>query len=256
MKKPANNAARRLIEWIEVWRQNAGPQTDRPKMTGPDRTPEHWKSFVEAYWKEPTITNYVRLSRAYGTPAIAQTFIDFDAHAFEKELHQFGMEPLLVSGALDGNEFEIEELSLQLMERLIERDNLAKKGHTQVQSWGIAISDSLVDFLIIAMLQAVVEEEHPALAVLIRERLCGQKPDYYEKHLRLIHQRRAIALAALKFPTGKVSVRKIAKLMNIEPSTVTRWFPDGDLQEKVDQFRKSIDAFGLREKKRDPPKTR
>jgi hypothetical protein len=45
-------------------------------------------------------------------PAVAQTFIDFDGHAVEKELRQFGMEPLLVSGALDGNEFDIEELSL------------------------------------------------------------------------------------------------------------------------------------------------
>jgi hypothetical protein len=135
------------------------------------------------------------------------------------------------------------------MERLIERNDLAKEGHTQVQSRRIAISDSLVDFLIVAMLQAVVEEEHSALAVLIRERLCGQTPDYYEKYLRLMDQRRAIALAALKFPAGKISVRKIARLMNVEPSTVSRWFPDGDLQEKVDQFRKSIDAFGLREKK-------
>jgi hypothetical protein len=231
-------------------------QTDCRKMTDPDRTPEHWKSLVEAYWKEPTIINYVRLSRAYGGSAIAQTFIDFDAQAIEKELRQFGMEPLLVSGALDGNEFEIEELSLRLMERLIERDELAKEGHTQVQSRGFAIGDSLVDFLIVAMLQAAVEDAHPALTVLIKERLCGQKPDYYEKYLRLMDQRKAIALAALKLPAGKITVRKVARLMNVEPSTVSRWFPDGDLQEKVDQFRKSIDAFGLRENKAYPRKTR
>jgi hypothetical protein len=230
-------------------------------MTGPDLT--HWLSLVEAYVKEPSIKNYVHLRRAYylrgayyRANAVAQTFIDFNEHTIEKELRQYGMEPLLVSEALEGNDRQIDELSLRLMEKLIERDKLAKEGHTQVQSRGIAISDSLVDFLIVAMLQAVVEEEHPALAVLIRERLCGQKPDYYEKYLRLIDQRRAIALAALKFPNGKISVRKIAELMNVEPSTVSRWFPDGDLQEKVDQFRKSIDALGLREKKGDPRKTR
>jgi hypothetical protein len=88
-----------------------------------------------------------------------------------------------------------------------------------------------------------------ALIVLIRERLCG-RGSYYQDSLRFKKQRDAVALAAVKFPSGKISIRKIAKLMNVEPSTVSRWFPAGDLQEQVDRFRKMIDAFGLRGKDR------
>jgi hypothetical protein len=213
-----------------------------------------WKSLLNAYDNEPTITNYVRLKRATGMSAVVQKFIDFDPHAIAEALQQFGIEPLLVSGALDGDGSDIEELSVRLMERLIERDGLEKGGRTQVQSRGMAISDSLIDFLIVVMLQAVLEDEHSALSVLIQERLCGRKPDFYNEHLRLINQRKAVALAALKFPAGKISVRKVAKLMKVEPSTVSRWFPAGDLQEQVEQFRKSVDAFGLREERAKPQK--
>jgi hypothetical protein len=219
-----------------------------------DRAFLHWKSLLDAYYNEPTITNYVRLKRATGMSAVAQEFIDFDPHAIADELRQFGIEPLLVSGALDGDGSDIEELSVRLMERLIERDGLEKRGRTQVQSWRMAISDSLVDFLIVAMLQAVLEEQHSALSVLFRERLCGQKPDFYNEHLRLMNQRKAVALAALKFPAGKISIRKVARLMKVEPSTVSRWFPAGDLQEQVEQFRRSVDAFGLIEKRAKPQK--
>jgi hypothetical protein len=211
-----------------------------------------WKSLLDAYDNEPTMINYVRLKRAYGVSAVVQKFMDFDPHTITKELRHFGIEPSLVSGALDGNEFDIEELSVRLMERLIERESFEKEGRTQVQSRGMAISDSLVDFLIAAMLQAALEEEHPALCHLITERLCGQKPDTYNEHLRQINQREAVALAAVKLLPGETSIRKVAKLMKVEPSTVSRWFPAGDFKEQVEQFRRSVDAFGLRKKRAKP----
>jgi hypothetical protein len=210
-----------------------------------------YQSLVDAYEKEPTITNYVRLYRATRASVVLQKFMDFDPRVIAKELQQFGIEPLLVSGALRGNEFDIKELSVRLMERLSERDILQKEGRTQVQSRGMAISDGLVDFLIVAMLQAALEEEHPALSHLITERLCGQKPNYYNEHLRQINQREAVALAAKLLP-GETSIRKVAKLMKVEPSTVSRWFPAGDFKEQVEQFRRSADAVGLRKKRAKP----
>jgi hypothetical protein len=221
--------------------------TDRGRKTRSDDL-SHYMSLVDAYEKAPTMANYVRLKRT-GGPAVIGRFADFDPLTIEAELRRYGIDPLMVCSALEGDEREIEKLSVRLMECLIERDQIEKEGHTHVQGRQIAISDSLVDFLTVAMLEAVAEENHTAMVVLIRERLCGQNPDYYKDFLVFTKQRKAVALAALRFPTGKISVRKVAKLMNVEPSTVSRWFPAGALQEQVDKFRKSVGALGLREKR-------
>jgi hypothetical protein len=63
--------------------------------------------------------------------------------------------------------------------------------------------------------------------------------------------RERLALAAIKFPTGRVSIRRLAALIEVEASTISPWFPDGDLKRHVDGFRKSIDALGLRKKHTD-----
>ena len=224
-----------------------------PYMKDKNRKPrsgEHYESLLKAYEREPSITNYVRLRRAYGAHGIIGKFLDFDPLAIEAELKSFGIDPLLVVRALDEDENErdesIDELAFRMMECLVERNKLEEEGHTHVQSRRIAISDSLVDFLIVAMLETFDGIGDTALSILIRERLCGQNPDYYKDLLVFRQRRKALALAAVRFPAGKISIRKIAKLMNVEPSTVSRWFPAGDFQKQVDEFRKSIDAFRLR----------
>ena len=110
----------------------------------------------------------------------------------------------------------------------------------------MAISDSLVDFLIVAMLETMEESVPPSLVVLIRNRLCGENPDRRKEQLVMQRRSDAVALAALTFPSGKVSLRKIAKLMHVQTSTLSRAFPDGSFQKEVDKFRREIDAFGLR----------
>jgi hypothetical protein len=222
-------------------------------MSAPTRNAERryadYRALAEEYEREPSIENYVRFKRTFG--AIIGVGIAVDPISIEPELRQFGIDPSLVSQALDGDEYEIDELALKLMERLIERKKLEERGTTHVQSRQIAISDSLVNYLIVASLEALEENEASipsSLVRLIRDRLCGAHPDRYTEFIRLQRRRDAVAMAAIKFPTGKVSIRRIAALMDVEPSTISRWFPDGDFQEHVDRFRVSIDAFGLRSK--------
>jgi hypothetical protein len=167
----------------------------------------------------------------------------------EEELRQFKLDRWLVSGALDGNDRDVDELALRLMERLIERDTIEKSGEVHLQSRRIAISDGLVNFLIVAMLEPMEEFIPPSLVVLIRERLCGTNPDLYKEYLQMQRKRDSLALAAFAFPVGKVSIRKIAKLMKVQPSTVSRWFPNGDFQRELDKFRQAVDKFGLRKRK-------
>jgi hypothetical protein len=226
-------------------------------MTGekldPDQSYAHYQALLEAYESEPTLVNFVRFRRALGGSIVSRS-LEVDPFTMEAELRQFGIDPWLVSAALDGDEYQIEELALRLMEALIEREELEKRGAAHLQSRRIAINDSLVDFLIVATLEATAEQEvsiSSALVRLIRERLCGANPDRHNEYMRMQRRRDAIALAALKFPSGQISIRRIAALMKVEPSTISRWFPDGDFQQHVDRFRKSIDALGLRMKQID-----
>jgi hypothetical protein len=221
---------------------------ERPKT---DQIYARYQALAEAYEREPTLANYIKFSRTLGG-SIARP-IEIDPFSIEMELRLFGIDPRLVSEALDGDESKINELALRLMEALVKRKKLEKSG-AHLQSRRMAISDSLIDYLVVAALEATEEHDVPlssALVRLIRERLCGVNPDRQNEFLRMQRRRDAIALASLKFPSGEVSIRRIAALMKVEPSTISRWFPDGDFQQHVDRFRKSIDALGLRKKHTD-----
>jgi hypothetical protein len=231
-------------------RDSNSPKSGSDVERQSDQSYAHFQALVDAYQQAPTLANYVRLRRTFGGSGtdVAQ-FTAFDPLLIEMELRQFGIEPWLVSDAMNGDDRMIDELALRLMEALIERGKIEKEGTAHIQSRGIAISDALVDYLIIASLETTETYDAPlpsSLIVLIRERLCGASPDRHKEQVRLQRRQDAIALAALKFPSGKVSIRSIAALMKVEPSTVSRWFPDGDFQQQVDRFRMSIDAFGLR----------
>jgi hypothetical protein len=221
---------------------------DEPKS---ERSYAQFRAMCDAYEREPTLANYVRLRRTFGSSATAvRRFHDFEPRAIAAELQRLGIDPRLVDSALDGDEWDdgrnIDRLVLRIMECLIQRDQIEKSGSVHVQSRGIAISDSLVDFLIVAMLETMEDSIPASLILLIRERLCGANPDLHQEHLQAQRRREAVAIAAVKFPNGKVSIRKIAKMFNVQPSTISRAFPGGCFQKEVDKFRRKIDAFGLR----------
>jgi hypothetical protein len=106
----------------------------------------------------------VRLRRTFGiSGADVSRFTAFDPFTIKAELCQFGIDPWVVSGAMDGDEHQMDELSLRLMETLIEREKIEKRGGSHLQSRRIVISDSLVDFMIVAMMEAAVSLDSPNL---------------------------------------------------------------------------------------------
>jgi hypothetical protein len=211
-----------------------------------------FQAMCDGYEREPTLANYVRLRRTFGLRAgtTVGRFHDFEPLSIATELGRLSIDPALVDSALDGNQWDdglnIDRLVLRIMECLIERDQIEKRGSAHVQSRKIAISDSLVDFLIVAMLETFEDSIPSSLVLLIRERLCGANPDRHKEHLLAHRRREAVAIAAVKFPKGKVSIRTIAKILSVQPSTISRAFPNGSFQREVDKFRREIDAFGLR----------
>lgn len=156
----------------------------------------------------------------------------------EGTLKQFGISPELVAGALDADANDISELSLQLLELIIKRKKLEKAGKTHVVSRGAAISDNLVNYLINMMLDALDWNDDlfipRDLIVLIRHQTGGAATDW-DRVEDLNKQRRDAIIAALKlWGEGKTpSLRAIAKCLGVNPTTVMRWFPEGDLADFV-----------------------
>ena len=41
------------------------------------------------------------------------------------------------------------------------------------------------------------------------------------------------------------TIRKVAATLKVQPSTVSRWFPDGDFLEQVEEFAALFKEFGV-----------
>jgi hypothetical protein len=83
------------------------------------------------------------------------------------------------------------------------------------------------------------------LIVLIRERLGGSNPEY--KQIARTEQLRqnAIFIGAQFVARGESpSFRKIGSLLGVAPSTVKRWFPNGEFRSAVGQFVHMFDENG------------
>ena len=97
------------------------------------------------------------------------------------------MDRALVGGAFGGNDHDMDELCLQLLERLIDRKRLEKEGATHLQARGVGISDALVGHLVVAMLEVLQQDSMapaPSFVVLVREQFGGANTEIYKSHLK------------------------------------------------------------------------
>jgi hypothetical protein len=163
--------------------------------------------------------------------------------ANEEVLKAHSIEPQIVAGALDADPACISELSLLLLERLIEREALTQSGETHIQSRGKAISDSLVNYLIAMMLDALDWNDQlyisRDLIVLIKHMIGANKSHEAKSMQSYSSKQEALFLAVqLRRRGDDVSMRSIAKLMGVNVSTVSRWFPGGEFDIEVERFLK------------------
>ena len=205
---------------------------ERSEKLGADRFAT-FKSLVAAYENKPNLENYLRLRREIPEAEIDIALFGGPDPLFtlEPQLRKHGIDPLLVAGAQDACVPDMDELSLRLMECLVAREKLPKSGPRHIEMRRNAISDALVDYLIVMMLEATewnkegAPNEIPSsLIVLIRERLCGAGPDLREELLSSEKQKRAAYIAAQHFEDLKqVSGRKLSPLTGISKTTLDRW---------------------------------
>lgn len=206
---------------------------------------------AKAYKRDPSIANYVKLRRE--NPAVSFEVaviggID-DLFAIEQELQKFGIDTDLVLGAMDADQNAVSELSLQLLERIVEVQRRKDAGETQLVRRGLATPDKLIDWIICCALDAMSWNDDLQISrdliVLIRERLGGSDPEY--KQLAKTHKRKgdAAILGGQLLARGITpTYQMIGAVLGVAPSTVKRWFKDGEFARQTELWSRSFDREG------------
>jgi hypothetical protein len=210
-----------------------------------------YNALSKAYKNSPLIELYVKLRRENPDAEIEVSIIGGMEQLFflEPELRKHGFDPLVVASVMDADPQAISELSLQLMEKMLEAKNLGRSGKTHLSRRGLVVPDKLVNWLISCMLDALSWNNDLCiprdLIVLIRERLGGSNPEY--EQASHAHEMRWAAITIggqLQARGKKPSFRMLARILNVAPSTVKRWFPKGDFAEEIERVSGWFDEDG------------
>jgi hypothetical protein len=205
-----------------------------------------FKELAFTYREEPSAENYLRLRESF--PEVEVQIAQFAGidplFALEDEFKKLGIEPANVAAALDGDEPSIDKLSLRLLTLLVARDKLPKSEPGYSQKRRETITDAMVDYLIVTMLEAFDWHEETfrvpgSLVVLIRHHICGTMPDLHAAYLlKEKRQNAAIRAGQLLKPGEKISVSKLAKLAGIPRSTAARYLAEKDFESFLDLGRR------------------
>ena len=188
------------------------------------------------YKNSPEIENYVRLRREHpkGEVEISTTGgLEF-LSAQEKDLRSHGLDPDVVIRLFDADLGAQAEISLLLLQKIIERDNLHKSGETHIVSRKKVVSDTLINYLIGCALDGVSWADDNLeitreLIVLIKQQLGTLTSQYEIEQERLNRRSQAKSIAAQLLNQGKTpTYRNVGRVLGVQASTVMRWFPDGD----------------------------
>lgn len=227
-------------------KRNEEIETIAKKLGWSHRRLALFKEKVFLYRKEPTAENYLQVRRTFPEVEIQiAQFAGLDPLiALDDVFKKSNIDPQLVAAALDANEQSIDKLSLRLLELLVARDNLPKDEPGHIQKRRDAVSDSMVNYLIVVMLETFDWHEEifrvpGSLILLIRRQLCGTTvPDLHAEYLTREKRGNAAFVAGqILQPGEKLSVGRLAKMANIPRTTAARWLKQEDFKTLVESGR-------------------
>lgn len=210
---------------------------------------------VVRYREEQRIEDYLAIKQAF--PEVEIQISQFGGisplFALQRDFEEQGIDPDLVTAALDSDEPSIDTLSVRLLELLVARERLPKSGPKFIERRRSAISDTMVNFLIMTMLEGFDWHEDvgriPAsLIVLIRHQLVGSSPDLHKAALARQKRQNAAFLAAQRLKRNeRVSVRRLTALMGVPKSTAARWLADEEFVKSFESNRRMVESPGFAE---------
>jgi hypothetical protein len=202
-----------------------------------------FNDLTKAYKRNPTLENYLALRRENPEGEIEVAIHGGIEQLFymTDELARYGIEAGEFASVLDADNEAITYFSLFFMEKIVEARNLTKAGETHLVRRGLAVPNKLIDWFITCALDGLSWtdelEINRDLIVLIRERLGGPFPEYEVGSD--VHQKKMNAKiigGSLQAQGVKPTLRLVAKLMGVTPTTVMRWFEKGEFQREVEKI--------------------
>ncbi len=159
--------------------------------------------------------------------------------ANEKTLIKWGIGPMALLLAMDGDQQAISDVSLRLIQLLEEREKLGDGPETHIVGRGKAIGLDLVNTVVATLLKSALSHnggQFPRdFAALLYFYVSPSKQQIEKEIASRIGRESAIYLAVKLKEAGLTpSIRKIAKHLGVAPSTVSRWFPDGDFEKEIE----------------------
>ncbi|MEX4006750.1 hypothetical protein [Neoaquamicrobium sediminum] len=210
-----------------------------------------WTPETLEYWRNPATENYVALRRANPDAEIeVRTNGGIDQlFAVEDELKSYEIDPDLFVSVFDANQEAISYFALFFMEKIAEAKALRAAGETHLVRRGLVVPDKLIDWFIRCALDAAsfygTLEINRDLIVLIKERLGGPVVEYENRTRTKEQKLNASWIGGQMLARGQVpSIRAVAQLMNVAPSTVMRWFKDGEFEAVCEKWRAHFNADG------------
>ncbi len=200
----------------------------------------------QAFEQDGCLKSFIELRRRYpkhevGVPDLAHTEFLLSMSRF---LLEHGIDLALVAGILAGHQEAVEELSLQLLERVHRQQDLRRQGQTHVKRRNTGLSDALINYLTVMMLEAIEREGTrfpPSLLVLVRQQLRGSQPKLDQKYQTRRRRRDALYIALQLQDKGlEPTLNQLADAIGVEPSTVSRWFPNGSLLQTCELCRRNL----------------
>jgi hypothetical protein len=222
--------------------QDPGCAGELIEKLGSDARFTLFEGLVSAYEHKPDLESYVRLRREVPEVEIdvgqfggVEQFLELESELWRRDINA-----TVALGALDADEFDINELSLRLMECLIARAKIPNHGPGHIEKRRGAISDTLVNYLIVMMLESMEWNKEnrivipSSLIVLIRHQLCGQAPDIRKAYISNEKREQAMFIVAQQSALNKkLSVRALAKLAGVKKSTAAIWLADPQFKARV-----------------------
>lgn len=188
---------------------------------------------VLIYKKYPTLENFVKCRKLglYVEPSHTGGFNAIGTAA--DFLAQYGISTHDFTGILDFDEEKISKVCLLILENICLSKSLIKKGETHLSRRGKIIPDEIIDWLTCCMLDSFrsndIHELPIDLYALIKARFIPGRSNIEEKISISDLKRKAAKIGGSLLASGNsASLRAVAKEMNVQPSTVKRWFPSNE----------------------------
>src|SRR6266478_22784 len=219
------------------------PTSIAKKLGWSDKRLASFAQDLDAFREKATINTYVRLRRKWPDVEI-QVGVFSDVTRSFPELEKQGINPdlatIVMHPDIPGHEKldAIDKLCLRLMECLIVKRKLPNDGPGFIDKRRNAISQALINYLVIIMLEALEWSTRAvripsSLIMLIRELLCrGVNPD-----LRKVSETRrthaAWAAAECLRPNERLTTHKLMAFANVGQDTAARYLADPEFRQSV-----------------------